>query len=314
MLRATGLRVLAMIPLVFLVATATFFLGQLSTVDPAEIIVGPTATAEQVAAVRAEHGLDRPAVVQYVDWLAGAVRGDMGESVYTGASVTTSLVQALPVTLSLALGGLFVGLLLGVPTGIWSALRAGRPADRAVSLVATVGQAVPNFWLGLLLVLAFAIQLPIFPAVGYVALDEDPVAWAQSLVLPSISLGFVAAAAISRQTRSSLIGVLQQEYVRTALSKGLSTSRVVVKHALKNAGAPVVTVVAFQVTALLSGSVVIERLFAMPGLGALAIDAVLRRDPDVIQGIVVVSVVIVVVVNLVLDLSYAWLNPKVRTA
>ncbi|TDC55935.1 ABC transporter permease [Actinomadura sp. KC345] len=314
MLRTVVTRLLAMIPLVFVVATATFFLGQLSGVDPAENIVGPDATAEQVAAVRAELGLDKPALVQYREWLGGVLQGDFGSSVYTKADVAESLWQALPVTLSLTVGGLLVGLVLGVPSGIWSALRAGRPSDRGVSLLATVGQAMPGFWLGLLLIFAFAIKLPWFPAVGYVPPSAGPALWFGSLVLPSISLGLIAAAAISRQTRSSMIGVLQQEYVRTALAKGLSKRRVVFKHALKNAAAPVVTVVSFQVTALLGGSIVIERLFAMPGLGSLAINAVLRRDPDVIQGFVVFTVVIVVVVNMLLDLSYAWLNPKVRSA
>ncbi|SEG88625.1 peptide/nickel transport system permease protein [Thermomonospora echinospora] len=313
MLRMVVLRLLAMIPLVFLVATGVFFLGQLSDVDPAENIVGPNATEEQVAAVRAELGLDRPALEQYADWLSGAVRGDLGESLYTKADVTTSLTQALPITLSLTFGGLLVGLALGVPSGIWSALRAGRAGDRAVSLLATVGQAVPGFWLGLLLIIAFAIRLPWFPAVGYVPPGESLTGWLHCLVLPSVSLGLIAAAAISRQTRSSMIGVLQQEYVRTALSKGLSKRRVVVKHALKNAAVPVVTVVSFQVTTLLGGSIVIERLFAMPGLGALAINAVVRRDPDVIQGIVVLTVIVIVLVNVLLDLSYAWLNPKVRS-
>jgi len=311
-LRTVAIRLLAMIPLVFLVATAVFFLGQLSDIDPAENIVGPEASDAQVAAVRHELGLDRPALEQYADWVSGAVRGDLGQSLYTKADVSASLFQALPVTLSLTFGGLVVGLLLGVPSGIWSALRAGRAGDRAISLLATVGQAVPGFWLGLLLILAFAVRLPWFPSVGYVAIEESPTGWLRSLVLPSVSLGLIAAAAISRQTRSSMIGVLQQEYVRTALSKGLSKRRVVVKHALKNAAVPVVTVVSFQVTTLLGGSIVIERLFAMPGLGQLAINAVLRRDPDVIQGIVVLTVVVVVLVNVLLDLSYAWLNPKVR--
>lgn len=300
------------IPLLFFVVTGTFFLSQLSNVDPAEIILGPTASQEAVAATRHELGLDRSAWAQYIDWLAGALHGDLGRSLYTKAHVTNSLLQALPVSASLTFGGLFVGLLLGVPTGIWSALMTGKKTDRAVSLFATVGQAIPSFWLGLLLIFGFAIQLPWFPAVGYVPLTKDVGQWALSLVLPSIALGLAAAAAISRQTRSSLIGVMQQEYIRTALSKGLSMKRVVVKHALKNAAAPVTTVFAFQVATLLGGSIVVERLFSMPGLGALAIDAVIRRDPDVIQGIVIVAVVIVMVVYLLLDLVYAWLNPKVR--
>jgi peptide/nickel transport system permease protein len=314
MVRTALTRLLAMVPLLFIVATATFFLGQLSPVDPAENIVGPNASNAQVAAVRHELGLDRSAWDQYTTWLGGAVHGDLGKSVYTKAPVGTSLYQALPVTLSLAAGGLLVGLVLGVPAGVWSALRAGRWSDRVTSLAATIGQALPSFWLGLLLVIAFAIKLPWFPSVGYVSPSVSVAGWFSSLVLPSLSLGLVAAASIARQTRSAMIGVLQQEYVRTALGKGLSRVRVVVKHALKNAAVPVVTVVSFQVAHLIGGAIVIERLFAMPGLGALAINAVIRRDPDMIQGFVVLTVLIVVLVNLLLDLSYAWFNPKVRSA
>jgi peptide/nickel transport system permease protein len=294
------------------VLTVVFTFGQLSAVDPVDRLVGDSATQAQVDAVREELGLNRPALAQYWDWLSNALTGDLGESQYTGAKVTTSIWQAMPVTLSLTAGGLFVAVSIGVATGILAALRAGRPADRILSTLATAGQAMPSFWLGLLLIFGFALKLDWFPAVGYVGPSTSISEWLRSITLPSISLGLIAAASLSRQTRSAMIGVLQQEYVRTALAKGLPRRRVVVKHSMKTASAPVVTVLAFQVSALLGGSIVVERLFAMPGLGTLAINAVLSNDTDMIQGFVLVTVLIVVLVNMALDLSYMWLNPKVR--
>lgn len=312
MIRLVASRLLTVIPLVFLVATATFFLSQLSTIDPAEIRAGADASQEQVDAIRADMGLDRSVLEQYWDWLSDAATGDLGNSVYTNASVTSSLRQAMPVTLSLTFGALVVAGILGVVAGVVCALRAGKWTDRLVSLVATIGQAMPGFWLAQLLIFLVALKLKWLPATGFVGPTTSIGSWLRSIILPSISLGMIAAASISRQTRSSMIGVLQQEYIRTALAKGLSKRRVVFKHALKNAAIPIVTVMSFQVASLLGGSIVVERLFALRGIGAIAIDAVIRRDPDVIQGVVVVSVIVVVVVNLVLDVVYAWLNPKVR--
>jgi peptide/nickel transport system permease protein len=313
-IRTIGARLLQALPLIVIVVTATFFLGLLSPVDPAEVLAGPGASQESVDALRHELGLDRPAWQQYLDWVGGALHGDLGQSIYGKAEVTDLIVDAMPVTLSLTAGGLLVGLLLGLPAGVFSALRAGRPADRVVGVFATVGQAMPSFWLGMMLIVLLALQVPVFPAVGYVGLTEDLLGWASHLVLPSIALGLITAAAVSRQTRSSLIGVLQQDYIRTALSKGASRRRVVVKHAFKNAAIPVVTVLSFQVAHLLGGAIVVERLFAMPGLGTLVIDAVVRRDPGVIQAFVLFAVVVIIVVNIILDITYAWLNPKVRAA
>ncbi|GCE42534.1 dipeptide transport system permease protein DppB [Rhodococcus wratislaviensis] len=312
-MRTAVIRVLTMIPLIALVATGAFFLSQMSNIDPAENIVGANASEQQIDSVRADLGLDQPAVDQYLHWISGAARGDFGSSFYSGTSVAQLMSQALPVTLSLTLGGLLVGIILGVGTGVVAALKAGSAVDRGVILFATAGQAAPSFWLGMLLIYVFAIQLGWLPATGYVSPSISVAGWIESLILPSIALGLAVAAALSRQARSSTIGVLQKDYIRTALSKGLSRRRVVAKHASKNAAAPVVTSLSFQVAHLLGGAIVIERLFAMPGIGTLTIDAVLRYDPNIIQAVVIFSVVIVVVVNLALDLSYTWLNPKVRS-
>lgn len=312
MLKLIVTRVAVIIPTLFFVVSIAFFLSQASSVDPADFIAGGQATQEQVDEVRRELGLDEPVIQRYGAWLGAAVTGDLGESVYTGVPVTDTLKSRLPVTLSLTFGALLIALIVGVPTGVYAALRAGRPSDRVASAVVTIGQAIPSFWLGLLLAFYLGVKAGWFPAVGYTGPTESVGGWIKSITLPSVALGLAAAAAFARQTRSALIGVLQQEYIRTALAKGLPKRVVIVKHALRNAAVPLVTVVAFQTAALLGGAVIVEQVFALPGLGTMAIDAILRKDPNVVQGFVVITVIVVVFVNLLLDLAYAWLNPKVR--
>lgn len=311
-MRTVITRLLTAVPLVFAVASATFFLSLASDVDPAEIILGGNATQVQIDALRGELGLDRSGPEQYWSWLSGLFYGDLGTSLYTRASVTDLVQAALPVTLSLAVGGLLIGVVLGVGLGIVAAMTAGSRADRGLIMLSTAGQAAPSFFVGMLVIYVFAVQLGWFPATGYTPLTESPGEWLRSLVLPSFALGLGVAAALSRQARSSMIVALQRDYTRTALSKGLSRRRVVLKHAARNAASPVVTSVSFQVAQLLGGAIVVERLFAMPGLGSLTVDAVLRYDPGIIQAVVLFAVVVVVLVNLLVDVSYAWLNPKVR--
>ena len=314
MVKLIWLRTALVVPLLFAVATAAFFLASLSDADPARIAAGQNASPDAIHALRVEMGLDGSTWHRYVEWLSGAVRGDLGASVYNKAPVAESIKQAMPITLSLTLGGLIVGVSLGVTAGVVSALKAGRPADRVLSTIATLGQSIPGFWLALLLTFLFALRWRWLPATGFVGPTTSITEWLRTITLPCLSIGLVSAASIARQTRSAMIGVLQQEYVRAAAAHGLSRRRVLLKHALKNAAAPVVTVLSFQVTSLLGGSIVVERLFNLRGLGAVAIDAVLRRDPDVIQGVVVCSVAAVFLVNLALDILYAWLNPRVRPA
>lgn len=311
-MRTVITRLLSTVPLVFAVASATFFLSLASDVDPAEIILGGNATQVQIDALRGELGLDRSGPEQYWSWLSGLFHGDLGTSLYTRASVTDLVQAALPVTLSLAVGGLLIGVVLGVGLGIVAAMTAGSRADRGLIMLSTAGQAAPSFFVGMLVIYVFAVQLGWFPATGYTPLTESPGEWLRSLVLPSFALGLGVAAALSRQARSSMIVALQRDYTRTALSKGLSRRRVVLKHAARNAASPVVTSVSFQVAQLLGGAIVVERLFAMPGLGSLTVDAVLRYDPGIIQAVVLFAVVVVVLVNLLVDVSYVWLNPKVR--
>ncbi|GAB3429230.1 ABC transporter permease [Actinophytocola sediminis] len=311
-MRTVLTRLLTAIPLVFVVVSATYFLSLASDVDPAEIILGGNATQEQIDALRDQLGLNRPAFEQYWTWLTGLFHSDFGTSLYTGAPVGELFAAALPVTLSLAVGGLVIGVALGVGAGVLASVVAGGRTDRGIVAVSTVGQAAPSFFVGMLVIYVFALVLGWFPATGFVPLTESFGGWLGSIALPSFALGLGVAAALARQARSSMIRALQQDYTRTALSKGLSRRRVVLKHAARNAASPVVTSVSFQVAHLLGGAIVIERLFALPGLGSLTIDAVLRYDPNIIQAVVLFAVVVVVLVNLVVDLSYVWLNPKVR--
>jgi peptide/nickel transport system permease protein len=314
MLQLIASRLLTIIPVVFLVATGAFFLAQLSPIDPAEIILGPGASDEQVLALRAELGLDRPAGDLYVEWLRGVLTGDFGRSLYSGTPVTTSLLSAMPVTLSYTFGALAVSMLVGIPVGILGAVKARKATDRITAVVTTVVQATPNFWLAQLIIILVAINLRWLPAVGFTHPAEDPAKWLASIAMPCVALGLSSAAFVARQTRSAMIGVLHEDHIRTALAKGLSKRRIILTHGLKNAAVPIVTTISFQAAALLGGSIVVEQLFGVRGIGALAIDAVTRRDPDVIQAVVVFSAIVVVLVNLALDLAYIAVNPKVRPA
>jgi peptide/nickel transport system permease protein len=305
-------RILIMIPVLFLVSVMVFSLILLVPGDPAVTLSGENATQEQIAATRERLGLDDPVLVQYGRWVSHAVRGDLGKSLYSGQDVTNLIMQRMPVTLSLAAGAIVLSLLIGIPAGLLSALHRGRWADRAFGLGAASALAMPNYFVAMLLILFFAIWHRWLPATGFVAFSQDPWQWAKHLLLPWITLGIASGAVITRQLRSSMIGVLGQDYVRTARAKGLRSRSVILKHSTKNAAIPVVTVLGTQVAFLLGGSVIIERVFAMAGVGELAITAVLQRDMPIIQGVVVMTTVIVLVANLLVDVAYGYLNPKVR--
>jgi peptide/nickel transport system permease protein len=306
------LRVVTTLPVLVLVTFVVFGLVLLIPGDPAATIAGPDATVAEVAAVRERLGLDRPVLVQYWDWVTGALAGDLGTSLYTSRPVATSIADGLPVTISLAATALLISLVIAVPTAIVSALRRGTWIDRVATVGSSLGIALPSFWLGLVFVLVFSLALGWLPATGYVPLDEDPAAWLRHILLPALTLGIASAAESARQLRGSIIGVLQQDYVRTARAKGLRERMVIGKHVLKNASVPLVTVLGLQITALLGGAVLVEQVFGVPGLGLVAIGAVTTRDVPVIQGIVLVAVVVAMVCNLLVDLTYGYLNPKVR--
>lgn len=305
-------RVLMMVPLLFLVSLGVFALVLLIPGDPAITIAGENATEAQIEATRERLGLNDPVLVQYLGWAGSALTGDLGTSLFSNESVTGAILARFPVTLALTAAAMTVALLIAVPAGIVAAVHRGRWPDRLATLFASVGISMPNFWVGILLIIGLALYLPIFPAVGYTPLTEGVGPWAHNLVLPGVTLGVAVAAEITRQLRGSLYDVMQQDYIRTARANGLRGSVVIAKHGLKNAAVPVVTVIGFQVGFLLGGSVIVERVFGIPGLGDLAIRAVLQRDIPMIQGIVVVTALVVMVVNLAVDLSYGYLNPKVR--
>jgi peptide/nickel transport system permease protein len=305
-------RLLAVLPILFVVSFVAFMLLALNPVDPAEQLVGPTATDAQIDARRHELGLDQPLMARYGDWLGDAVHGDLGRSVYTTAPVTSSLKDRAGVTLSLTLGGLLVAVAIGVPLGVAAALRAGRRTDRLVTAGSTLGQAIPSFWLGTILVLVFAERWEVFNAVFYVSPGESIVGWLKSITLPSIALGATGAAWIARHTRSELVTVLEQDYIQTALAKGASRRQVLFGHAARNAAPPLLTVIAVLVSMLLGASLVIERVFALPGLGSLALEAITRNDPAPLLGFVLCAVLIVVIVNVLLDIAHALLDPRVH--
>ena len=261
---------------------------------------------------RAELGIDRPLVSQYGDWLTSAVTGDLGTNWFNGEEITTELRDRIPVTFSMVFGSLFVSLAVGSTFGVLAALKTGRWPDRLITVMSSLGIAVPNFWIGLLLAYYFGVQWQWLPAIWPTGGPQGPWGWVKALILPCIALGTSSSAAIARQARSSMMGVLQKDYVRTALAKGLPVRRVVSRHALRNAAVPVVTLVGFQISALIGGSIFVEFVFNVPGLGRFGVDAILRQNMPALLGFVMVTALVVVLVNIVLDLSYAWLNPKVR--
>lgn len=301
------------IPIVVLASFLVFGLILLVPGDPAITLAGDNATEEQIQAIRDRLGLEDPILVQYQRWASDAVTGDLGDSLYSGRAVTKSIGERLPVTLSLAGMSMAIAIAIALPAGIIAAVRRGSWIDSTATVGASLGLAMPNFWLGAVLALIFALRLGWLPATGYVPFTEDPVGWLRHLILPAITLGAAAAAETTRQLRASLSDVLGQDYIRTARAAGIRSRLVVLKHALKNATMPVITVMGFQVAFLLGGSVIVEQLFALPGLGGLAIRAVLDRDLPVIQGVVLFTTVLVVMINLGVDLLYGWLNPKVRS-
>ena len=312
MLRLIGHRLLALIPLFFIVSVLTFSFTALLPGDPVDLIIGDEGTEEQYEMIRERLGLNVPVVTRYLQWLGNAVQGDLGTSFFNSVDVSAAVMQRLPVTVSLAAVSAVIAMIVGLAAGIAAALNPRSWIDRLATLGATIGQAIPNFWFGILLAAFFAVQLRWFPATGFTPLSESPTEWLRSLTLPALALGLSSSAAIARQVRSAMVGVLQQGYIRAANAQGLSARRVIFKHALKNALIPVVTVLSFQITVLLGGALIVEKVFAINGLGSLAIAAVRQQDIPMIQGIVLVSVIIVVLVQLVTDLIYGFLNPKAR--
>ena len=308
-------RLLALIPLLLIVSFAVFSLTYLLPGDPATTIAGgENASPQDIERVRKEFGLDDPLIQQYGRWLKNAVQLDFGTGQLDHKSVSSQIKDKLPTTLSLALSAMAVGVLIGLPLGIIAGTKPGSVRDKFGTGVASLGIAIPNFFLGMLLIIAFAINLGWFPAIGWVRFQDDPSGWLEHVVLPAVALGVWAAASLARQVRSGLIDTLDTNYVRTAWAKGSRSSRVVGKHGLKNAAIPAVTVLGLQLSTLLGGTVVIERLFQIPGLGQYLLSAIDNNDIAVIQGVTIVFVLIYVIVGLIVDISYGYFNPRVRVS
>ena len=305
-------RLLATAPLLVIVSLLVFSLVLLIPGDPAYMLAGEDATPEEIAEIRTDMGLDDPILVQYGRWAGGLLRGDMGTSLFSDQPVLEVLVQRLPVTLSLAFAAIVIALLIALPAGIVSGTRPGRFSDRAITVGASAGLAIPNFWLGLMLVLVFAIWNDWLPATGYIPLTESVQGWLRHILLPAFTLGLSAGAILTRQLRGAMVDVMNQDYIRSARAKGLPWRKVVLKHGLKNAAIPIVTILGLQANYLLGGTVIVEQVFGMPGLGQLAVASVFSRDLPMIQGVVIMAVFVAVAVNLLVDISYGYFNPKVR--
>jgi len=305
-------RVLSAIPVLFLVTLIAFGIMQIVPGDPAMIIAGLGATPQEVARVRTQLGLDQPRLVQLARWYQGLARGDLGDSLLLGRSVSRALVERLPVTLSLTAYALVLTLAIGILSGVAASLRPNTWLDQALMTIALLGVSFPSFWLGLMLIVLFAVRLDWLPSGGYVPLTESVVGWLRSATLPAVSLALLQIGLLARITRATMLEVLGQDYIRTARTKGLPGSAVVWKHAFRNVMIPVVTIVGIITSLLLSGSVVIETVYSLPGIGRLLGSAVLRRDYPVIQGGLLVTAAGFVLLNLLVDVLYGYLDPRVR--
>lgn len=304
-------RLLLMLPVAFLVTVGVFMLIHLSPGDPALIMLGEDRTPEAIAAIHKELGLDQPLYVQYVIWLDHIVRGDWGRSITTHEPVATAITERLPATLELGIAALVWSLLVAIPLGTIAAVRRGSVTDQIATGIGVAGVSIPNFFIGIVLIFVLSVTLRLFPFGGYVPLTVDPLESIRHVALPAIALGTAGTAINMRFTRSSMIEVLNLDYIRTARAKGASWRRVVFVHALKNALIPVVTIIGLQIGGIIEGAVVTETVFTWPGVGRLAVESIFNRDYTVVQGIVLIAAFSYLVANLMVDLVYGWLDPRI---
>ncbi|MCI2957052.1 ABC transporter permease [Agromyces atrinae] len=304
-------RLISGIVLIFVISVIAYTLLYLGGGDIARRILGQAATAETVAAKSAELGLDRPLPVQYFDWITSAFQGDLGRSWFTGQLVADGVTSRLAVTLSIVIGATLISAIISVVLGVLAARRGGW-IDAVVQFISVIGFAIPSFLIALALVLVFAINLHLFKATGYIPITTSFSGWITSVTLPIAALSLGAIATVAQQVRGSVLDALSRDYVRTLRSRGLGMNRVVYKHVLRNAGGPALAVLAVQFIGLLGGAVIIEQIFALPGIGQLAVQATSSGDIPIVMGVVIATAIIVVIVNLLIDLAQAALNPKVR--
>jgi peptide/nickel transport system permease protein len=305
-------RLLSTVMVMTTVAVFIFLLLHLSPGDPAAIIVGDNATQVQIDAVRKQLGLDDPLAVQFVRWVGGVLRGDLGISIFSHEPVNKLIGQRIEPTVSLAITTLLLAVAIAVSFGVLAAWKAGTWIDRIVMVLSVVGFSVPVFVVGYLLIYLFSIKLGWLPVQGYAPIAEGLVAWIRHLILPSIALGLAYVALIARITRTTMLDVLSEDYMRTARAKGVATGPMLMKHALKNAGVPIVTVIGIGVALLIGGVVITETVFNIPGVGRLVVDAISQRDYPIIQGVTLIFSGVYVIVNLIVDLSYTVIDPRIR--
>ena len=305
-------RLLASIPVIFMVGVITFSILHIAPGDPAVLMAGEEATPEDVEKMRKALGFDRPFYVQFGVWVGNLLRGDLGTSIFSKHSIASLMAPRLQPTLSLGLIAIVLSGLIGVPMGVLAATYAGRFTDRACMIFAVLGFSVPVFWLGFIFIWVFAVEIRLFPAVGFVPISEGILPFLRSLTLPALANAIPFSALVARMTRSTMIEVLQEDYIRTARAKGLASFVVTMRHALRNASIPIVTVIGLVFAALVSGAVVTETVFAIPGLGRLLVDGVVRRDYPIVQAMLMVTAVAYVFVNLIIDVFYAYLDPRIR--
>ncbi len=305
-------RILATIPVMAVVALFVFSLLHLSPGDPAVIIAGDTATLDDIARIREKLGLDQPLYIQFVNWVWHLMHGDLGISIFTNLPVSKLITQRVEPTVTLTISTLIVSILVAIPMGVLAAWKAGSWIDRVVMVFAVIGFSVPVFVLAYLLIYVFAISADLLPVQGFVSIRDGFLPFLSHIAMPSLALAMVYTALIARMTRASMLDVLAQDYIRTAQAKGLANEKVLIGHALKNAAVPIVTIIGIGVALLISGVVVTETVFAIPGLGRLTVDAILRRDYPIIQGIILIFSAAYVLVTLLVDLSYTFLDPRIR--
>lgn len=312
--RFVAQRLLAAVTVAFLVSIGVFWLIRALPGDPVSLQLGQSLSFDQATydAKRSELGLDQPLPVQYLKWLGRLLQGDLGASSRGQGDVVEAITDRLPVTLQLCVASMIIAISVAIPAGTLAASRRGSFLDKAVTVGAMAGVAMPSFWLAILLVLFFGLQLQLFPVYGFVDVRDDPFQFLRHIALPAFALGLSLAGPLTRQVRSSVVEVLNEDYIRTARAKGLKPMDVTVRHGLRNALLPVVTVMGLQVGHLLGGAVIIEQVFAIPGMGRLAVQSILQNDFLVIQGVVLVSAVAVVFANMFTDLLYVYLDPRIR--
>jgi len=305
-------RILFVIPVCLGISMVVFLLIHLVPGDPARVMLGLQANDEKVAQIHEQLGLDRPLPVQYVDWLGHLLQGDMGQSYLTGEGVVHAVLGRMPATLTLTVAAFLISLLIAVPMGIISGTRPYTRFDYAAMIFTQLGVAIPEFWLGIMLILIFSLHVGGLPPSGYVPLGDNALEWFKHLVLPAITVGLINAAVLTRFLRSSMLEVMHQDFIRTARAKGVMNRNVIMVHTLKNALIPTVTVIGLQFAFMLGGVVVVEVIFAWPGVGRLALDAIYRRDYPMVQGAVLAVALTFVLINLVVDILYAYLDPRIK--